>query len=122
MLASPYGMSNRCRIDSQERLQSVYVSEGYNAAAVFLTLEGTDMPYLCKFAVTEQAIGVRFCNAYAPHLSFLRQTEITTSPRAGNGLAERLWTQVKNDHPDGFFWRSHSNCEEVSGPEHVDGE
>ena len=34
------------------------MSEFYNAAAVFQSLPGVDgVPYLCKFAVTEQAIG-----------------------------------------------------------------
>ena len=63
------------------------MSELYNAAAVFQKLPGIDTPYLCKFAVTEQAIG--------------------------NGLANVLWDQIRADYPQGFFWRSHSQCEEV---------
>ncbi|PAA93826.1 hypothetical protein BOX15_Mlig021343g3 [Macrostomum lignano] len=63
----------------QGHVESVYVSENYNAAAVILRLPNVSVPYLDKIAVSEIA--------------------------QGTGISVMLWNQIVKDYPQ-LFWRS----------------
>lgn len=63
----------------QERLHTLYLSEDYSAAAIILSEENIDVPYLDKFAVSQKA--------------------------QGEGTGEMLWACVRQDFKQ-LFWRS----------------
>lgn len=63
----------------KDRLSVLYLSEGYNAAAIITKEANFDVPYLDKFAVTVQS--------------------------QGQGTAEMLWESIQQDFPV-LFWRS----------------
>lgn len=70
----------------QNMLRRLYVSESYSACAI-VTDGVMGVPYLCKFAVTEQAIG--------------------------QGTADNLWAQIKADYPE-LYWRSHTQSHDIN--------
>ena len=65
-------------------LATAGADEEYAACAIVTKcLAGSNVPYLCKFAVSESA--------------------------QGTGVADALWARVKADHADGLYWRSHAH-------------
>eukprot|EP00941_MAST-03F_sp_MAST-3F-sp1_P006285 g6285.t1 len=69
-------------------LLKVYVSEHRRAAAIIRQGPDSDFPpYMCKFAVTEQALG--------------------------QGTADTLWHTIERDYPK-IYWRSHTQSHEIN--------
>ena len=101
LLASSYGQQMFDGGETKGAIRGDYIAElasrspkvylatsGPNAeyaacAIVTECLAGSEVPYLCKFAVSEAA--------------------------QGTGVADALWSRVKAEHADGLYWRSHAH-------------
>lgn len=61
------------------RLHALYVSESYDAAAIVTREKGSDVPYMCKFAVAAKS--------------------------QGEGAGNALWAELRANEPR-LYWRS----------------
>ncbi|XP_019636459.1 PREDICTED: N-acetylglutamate synthase, mitochondrial-like isoform X1 [Branchiostoma belcheri] len=81
----------------QDRLNTLYLSEGYNAAAIVTNEQVDGMPYLDKFSVSTQIQNDEKARAREEYY-YREQLE-------GQGTSEMLWEHVRRDFKS-LFWRS----------------
>ncbi|XP_078621851.1 N-acetylglutamate synthase, mitochondrial-like isoform X3 [Branchiostoma floridae x Branchiostoma japonicum] len=82
----------------QGRLNTLYLSEGYNAAAIVTNEQVDGMPYLDKFSVSTQIQTDEKARAREGEYYYQEQLE-------GQGTSEMLWEHVRRDFKS-LFWRS----------------
>ncbi|XP_076439463.1 N-acetylglutamate synthase, mitochondrial-like isoform X2 [Babylonia areolata] len=72
-------LSNTYFEDIRNQVHTIFVSECYTAAAIICHVEGCDIPYLCKLAVSAQA--------------------------QGEGTGDILWDEIRRNFSQ-LFWRA----------------